>query len=257
MRSSGGLALALLLAAGACARPEPAFEEIPSAETLYREGLEELEGRRVLGLVPYVNHQQAIDTFQEIIDNYPYSDYAVRAELRIADAYFEQEKYEEALSYYRDFSDLHPQHEQVPYTIYRAALCHSRRAKSPDRDQTATREALGYLDDLMRRYPHSPQAREAEAMWRDLRTRLARHVMTIGDFYLDREEWESASGRYQEVLNQYPGLGLDATALYKLGLCFNAMNRPEDARHIFEVLLRNYRDTDVAEAAADLVPAAN
>ena len=117
--------LALCVAAG-CRSPggpeEPVFEEAAPADELYEQGLDVVEGTSILGIYTHVNYAEAIGIFQSIIDNYPYSDYAVRSELRIADVYFEQRKYEEALSYYRDFSDLHPQHEQVPYTLLRAAL---------------------------------------------------------------------------------------------------------------------------------------
>lgn len=255
--ASGLPAVLAALALAACSTPAPILEDVPSAEILYRDGLSELEGSSMLGLMSMVDYQKAIDTFQEIIDNYPYSDYAVRAELRIADAYFDQGKYEEALSYYRDFADLHPQNEQVPYTVYRSALCRYEQSRSSNRDQTATREALVHLDMLLRRYPRSPQAQEAEVLWRELRTRLGEHVMSIGDFYFDRDEYEAAVGRYRTVLNEYPGLGLDAEALYKLGLAFSRMNRDDEAKRIFEVILENYRGTELADAAKDLVPAAN
>ncbi len=81
--------------------------------------------------------------------------------------------------------------------------------------------------------------------------------MHVADFYLDREEWQSAAQRYRSVLNEYPGLGLDAQALYKLGLCYTKMNREEDATRMFQVILENYRGSDIAAAAEDLVPAAN
>jgi outer membrane protein assembly factor BamD len=254
---AGALLLGIALSFPACSKPPTLLEEVPSAEELYREGLSILEGKRRFFVFRTVDYQKAIDTFQQIVDNYPYSDYAVRAELRIADSYFEQEKYEEALSYYRDFVDLHPQHEDVPYTIYRAALCYYRQSRSANRDQSATRKSIEYLDELLRRYPHAPQIREAEILWQELRTRLGEHVLQIGDFYLARSEYESAASRYQSVLDEFPGLGLDAQALYKLGVCYSAMNRDDDAKRIFEVILRNYEGTDVAEAAADLVPAAN
>ena len=151
------------------------------------------------------------------------------AELAIADAYFDDEKYEEALSYYRDFTDLHPQHEKVPYTIYRSALCHQKRVHSANRDQTSTREALIFLDQLLAKYPYSEYAGDGEALWRELRTTLAEQVRDIGDFYLKRDEWESAAERYRSLLNEYPGLGLDAEALYKLGVCYAEMNRTEEA----------------------------
>jgi outer membrane assembly lipoprotein YfiO len=124
---------------------EVRFEDVPPAEDLYAEGEETLEGRNILGVYTYVNYSKAIESFQTIIDNYPYSDYAVAAELKIADAYFDDAKYTEALSYYRDFADLHPQHERVPYTVLRSALCWYEQIRSVNRDQTPAREALVHL----------------------------------------------------------------------------------------------------------------
>ena len=250
-------AIATLLLATGCAKPPPEFEEVPPAEELYEEGQKILEGTRILGVWPYVNFGKAIETFQAIIDNYPYSEYAVLAELAIADAYFDDGKYEEALSYYRDFTDLHPQHEKVPYTIYRSALCHQRRVRSANRDQTATREALIFLDQLLAKYPYSELAGDGEVLWRELRTTLAQQVKDIGDFYLKRGEWESAAERYRSLLNEYPGLGLDAEALYKLGVCYAAMNRIEEAESIFQAIVQNYRDSVVARDAADRIASMN
>lgn len=254
-RAAALLTLGTLL--GACSTTPPVtIEEVPTADVLYQQGLEELEGRRIL-FWRMVDTTKAVETFQAIIDNYPYSDQAVLAELKIADAYFDDGQYEAAVTYYRDFAELHPRHEQVPYAIYRAALCHYRQARSPERDQTATREALKYLEVLVGDHPDSPYAAEGEALWRELRGRLARSVMVVGDFYLKRGEYQAAADRYRDVLNEYPGLGLDAEALYRLGVCYRRMNRAEEASRIFEVILENYEGSDVAARAADLVPAAN
>ncbi|MDX1383949.1 MAG: outer membrane protein assembly factor BamD, partial [Thermoanaerobaculia bacterium] len=208
-----------------------------------------LEGERYLGIFPHVDYDEAIATFQTIIDNYPYSEYAVLAELRIADAYFDDKEYEEALSYYRDFGDLHPQHEKVPYTIYRSALCHQRRVRAVNRDQTATREALVYLDRLLANYPYSEYAREAEDLWRELRGKLAEQVLNVGDFYRMRGEYEAAAERYRSLLSEYPGLGLDARSLYSLGLCYEATNRHADAERVFLAVVQNYRGSEEAYAA--------
>ena len=242
------IVVSLWLVAG-CKSPPPTFEEAPPADELYAEGLETLEGRRFLRFIPWVNHGKAIETFQAIIDNYPYSDYAVLAELKIADAYFDDGKYEEALSYYRDFSDLHPQHAEVPYTIWRSALCHERRRHSPNRDQTATREAIVYLDRLLLKYPYSDYAAEGEDLWRSLRRQLAENVVGIGNFYMKREEYESAAERYRMLLNEYPGLGFDAETLYQLGVCYWEMNRKEEAERIFQSIVQNFEGNKFAAKA--------
>jgi outer membrane protein assembly factor BamD len=251
------LVSALALGAFGCGGGPTAFElgEVPSAEELYQEGLDILaDGGKILWVFDTTDYQAAVDKFQDIIDNYPYSDFAVLAELKIADTYYSQEQWEEALSYYRDFADLHPDHPQVPYTLYRAALCYYQQSRNPGRDQTFTRQAVAQLDTVMSRFPHAPEAREAEMLWRELRARLGTHTMKIGDFYLDRSEYQSAAERYRSVLNEYPGLGLDPEALYKLGLCYEQMNLEDEASRIFQVILDNYSDTKVAEAAAELLP---
>lgn len=251
------VALAFALSSGCARNNPPEIQEVPAAEVLYRQGLEILESGKMFGFIPKTDHERAIETFQAIVDNYPYSDYAVLAELKIADTYYDQGKWEEALSYYRDFAELHPTHERVPYSVLRSALCRKNEALKANRDQTNTRRALEHLDQLLTRFPYSQEAQEAEPLWRELRTRLAEHEMGVGDFYMDREEFQSAADRFRNVLNDYPGLGLDGQALYKLGTCYSKMNLDDEATRIFEVILNNYDGTEFAEAAREHVPAAN
>lgn len=222
------------------------FEEVPPADELYATGLEALEGFDFLGIYHYVDYEGAIEIFQSIVDNYPYSEYAVESEIRIADAYFDDTKYDEALSYYRDFADLHPQHEKVPYAIYRAALCHERQVRESYRDQTPTREAIVFLDRLLLSHPHSEYAKKAEPLWRDLQIRLAEHDEGIADFYRKRGEYEAASERYRSLLNEFPGLGLDDRVLYKLGECYTALRRLDEADRIYRTIVVHYADSRYA-----------
>ena len=235
--------LALSVAAGcrsSSGPEEPVFEEAAPADELYEQGLDAIEGTSILGIYTHVNYANAIGIFQSIIDNYPYSDYAVEAELQIADAYFSEHRFEEALSYYRDFGELHPQHEKVPYTIYRAALCHERQMKTKNRDQTATHKSVAFLDRLIISYPHSEYTNDAEALWRSLQVQLAEHVEGIADFYMSRGEYESAAERYRSLLNEYPGLGLDDRVLFKLGRSYESLNRLDEADRIYQTIVAHY-----------------
>ena len=252
------LAFATSLTVGGCASSGGGDEitEVPSADRLYELGVALLEEKDSLLGLNFTNYQKAIDQFQDIIDNYPYSEYAVLAELRIADAHFAQSRWEEALGYYRDFAQLHPDHEKVPYTMLRTALCHERQSEKSVRDQTQTREAVAALDKLILEYPNAAETAEAEQLWKKLRRKLGKQAIEVGDFYFARDEYQSAANRYRSVIDEFPGLGLDADALFKLGLAYSRMNRDDDARELFEVILENYPASNVADAARDQIPSA-
>jgi outer membrane protein assembly factor BamD len=237
------------LSVQACKDKKPLFEEVPPAEELYSMGEKELQGKKILPFYTRVDYARAIEIFQAIIDNYPYSEYALKAELKIADAYYEDGKYDEALSYYRDFADLHPQHEKVPYTVYRSAMCHYERIESVQRDQTATHNALETFDRLLVEHPHSEYAREAEPKWRELQLRLAEHEERIADFYRKREEYEAAAERYRQLLDAHPGLGIDARVLFKLGGCYERLNRVDEADRIYRTLVSHYETSEWAYRA--------
>ena len=252
MRHAFGALLVLvacLVLSSGCSRKTATFEDVKPADELFAEGLRTLEGRRILWLFTLINYDKAIESFQAIIDNYPYSDYEEKAQLKIADAYFDDQRYEEALAYYRDFADLHPLHESVAYALLRAAKCHYNQIESIERDQGSTKEATAALERLIREHPYAEETREGEEMMVNLRTRLALNMLHIADFYLDRTHWQSAAARYRRVLDEYPGLGLDARALYRLGVCLENMRREDEALRLFHVVVENYSDSASARRA--------
>ncbi len=236
--------LVCLLTIISCADKPLDFEDVPPADELYAKGLKQLEGRDFFGVYTYVNYRKAVETFQTIVDNYPYSEYNIDAQLQIADAYFDDGSYEEALSYYRDFADLYPQHEKIPYTVLRSALCYYEQIRSINRDQTPTRQALKHLEDLTKRFPYESEATEGENLLLELRGRLAKNVIEIGDFYFERTQYLSAATRFRSVIDEYPGMGLDAEALYKLGVCYENMKRQDEALRLYHVVVEEYRDHD-------------
>ncbi len=184
-----------------------------------------------------VNYPRAIEHFQEVIDNYPYSDYATLAELKIADVYFQQGSYEEAASYYQDFVELHPTNPQVPYSIYRNGLCSFQQIGDVGRDQTPTRDALAQFRVLLDRYPGSKYAQEARARLREATDRLASHDIEVGDFYYRRGDYHAAARRYRQALDAYPKHSTRLRTLVRLGRSQMDMGRYAEAEQIYQLAL--------------------
>src|SRR5512139_3422126 len=86
-------------------------------EVLAEQGIKDLKKK---------NYDDAIDTFEKVRDRYPYSEQALLAQIKVADAYFYKKKYDEALQAYKEFEKLHPTNKAVPYCIYREGLCYYR-----------------------------------------------------------------------------------------------------------------------------------
>jgi outer membrane protein assembly factor BamD len=85
------------------------IDESASAQELAWDGMDAYENG---------NYGKAIDKFQRLKDYYPFSKYAILAELKIADAHYQREEYEEAIFAYENFENLHPRNEATPYVIY-------------------------------------------------------------------------------------------------------------------------------------------
>jgi outer membrane protein assembly factor BamD len=240
----------LLALFSGCATAPP-VEEVPSAESYYQRGLELLEGSRAFLFFHDVNYPQAIELFQEVIDNYPYSEYATLAELKIADVYFEQGSYEEATSYYQDFVELHPNHPEVPYAIYRNGLCSFKQMRDVGRDQTPTQEAVAQFRVLLDRYPNSEQAGAARERLREAVDQLASHDIGIGRFYYDRGDYHAAARRFRQVLSSYPEHTARLHTMIRLCDALIKMNRFDEATLVYERALDERSEAGLDEAAEE------
>lgn len=169
-------------------------ERVRSPEELASQGMEEFDGK---------DYSDAIKTFTALKERYPYSRYAILAELKLADAYFHDERYPEAISAYEDFARLHPKNEATPYVLYQIGECHYRQLLTIDRDQTATHQAILAFERLLRSHPSSPYEENAVKKIRSCRQRLVDHEVYVGRFYYKSEQYRAALGRFEGVLHGY------------------------------------------------------
>ncbi len=164
-------------------------------------------------------YEGAIQVFQEIKDKYPYSEYAVLAELKIADALYYKGNYDEAYEAYTEFERLHPVNPNIPYVIYQKGMCHFERVSTIDRDQYHTKKALEEFERLIRRFPNSKYARIAKWRLRKCYSNLARHEIYVANFYYKMKKYRAALGRYRYAITHYPDVGQYYEALRGIELC--------------------------------------
>jgi outer membrane protein assembly factor BamD len=160
-------------------------------------------------------YEEAIRRYTEVKNKFPYSNFATKAELAIADVYFKQESYPEAQVSYQAFRELHPKHAQTDYVIFRIGLSYFNQLPSTiDRDLTIAHEAISSFDELMKKFPDSQHVNEAAEKKLSTVKMLAEKEDYIAFFYFKREMFDSALPRYEGLIAKYPGVGFDEKALY-------------------------------------------
>ena len=185
--------LLLLVGAARCAWFSGS-KQVESAEELAEKGMESFDDE---------DYSDALKAFNTLKERYPYSQYAILAELKVADAHFYREEYPEAIGAYEDFVQLHPKNEAIPYVKYQIGLCYFKQMLSLDRDQTPTRMAILSFERLLREHAESAYASEARKKINDCRKLLAEHDLYIGRFYYKSKYYQAALGRFEGVLTGY------------------------------------------------------
>jgi len=150
-------------------------------------------------------YTKAVEAFNRIRNYYRDDPYAVRAELAIADVYFQKHEWDQARLAYDDFMRMHPRNESLDYVVFRLGLTlYNKAPKAAGRDQTWSRQAINTWAGFDSRFPDSDHREDVQRHLTECRERLARKEILIARFYERREAWTSVLGRVNGVIRTYP-----------------------------------------------------
>jgi outer membrane protein assembly factor BamD len=236
------LLLLLALPLGGCetmssinpfAERTPATDEItvPPPEVLYNRGVDALAARR------YATAAQQFDLVEQ---NYPYASWAVNAQLMQGYAEYLQGNYSQAISTLDRFIQLHPAHRDISYAYYLRALSHYEQIADVQRDQRATQEAMGALQEVVNRFPDTAYGRDARLKIDLARDHLAGKEMEVGRWYLNQKLYTAAINRFQRVVEEYQTTNHVAEALHRLTEIYLLLGLTDQARRTAAVLGHNY-----------------
>jgi outer membrane protein assembly factor BamD len=218
------------------------------AHSEYEAAMEQFDGGDLLG---------AAESFRRIRREYGLSRWAWLAELRLADTDFRTEKYAEAIQGYRSWIRYHPTQPEVDYAHYMIARSYFAQIPNDwvlvpaswERDQSSTHDAEDSLQRFVRDYEQSRYVTEARDYLRRTRELLARHEISVAEFYLGRNRPEAAIMRLQTVVETYADSGLEPEALLKMGEVYLLMGRRGEARATFNTIVTRFQRSSFVDAA--------
>ena len=229
------LAAACAVALAGCAnknkdKPQLAFQERP-VELIYSAGASRLDDRRWV---------EAVEYFQEVERQHPYSEWSRRSILMTAYAHYEANDYDDARGDADRFVSLYPGSPSASYAYYIKAICYFEQIIDVGRDQAATEQALAALREVVRRYPTTEYATDAKLKIDMVNDQLAGKEMAVGRYYLRSSEPLAAIGRFKVVIDRYQTTSHTAEALYRLVEAYLTLGLNDEAKRNAAVLGFNY-----------------
>ncbi len=231
-----------LLVSTSCTHKEV---DTDSPDALYTEAEEAFKDEKYL---------IAIERYRDIKNRFPYSTRATDSELRIADAFFEQESFIEAESAYEIFKELHPTHPKGDYVQYRIGLSlHNQIPSNATRDLTAAQRSIDAFELMVEKFPTSALVPKAKELMFEARKKMAEHENYVADFYFQRHHYLSATYRYSALLQEFPNMGYDEEALFRLGKSYANVQMFDNAKDALKRFVARFPSSSRRAEAESLI----
>ena len=236
---------AALLFLSSCAETRDFDPETTPPEILYNRALDMLLNKREYG--------KSAKAFDEVDRYYPYSRWALRAQIMEAFAYYVRRDYDESVIVLDRFLQFYPGNSLASYAYYLKALCYYAQISDTERGQKMTRMALDALNEVVKRFPDTPYAEDAAKKVVLAQDYLAAKEVNIGRFYLKQNAHIAAMNRFMNVVQNYQTTQHVQEALYRLTETYLILGLDEEAQKSAAILGYNYPSGSWYVRAFDLM----
>jgi outer membrane protein assembly factor BamD len=218
------------------------------ADSLYNQGLFLLNTKQ--------DYKEAAKKFDEVDRENPYSEWARKALLMSAYAYYQAELYDDCINSAKRYVTLHPGSPDAAYAQYLIGSSYYDQILDVSRDQARAEKAIDALQQVVRKYPSSEYAVSAQKKIAMARDQIAGKEMDVGRFYLNKRDFIGAINRFKVVVTQYQTTRHVEEALMRLSECYVALGIIDEAQTAAAVLGHNFPDSAWYKDAYRLVKTA-
>ena len=218
------------------------------ADSLYNQALFLLNTKQ--------DYKAAAKKFDEVDRENPYSEWARKALLMSAYAYYQAEMYDDCVNSAKRYVALHPGSPDAAYAQYLIGSSYYDQILDVSRDQARAERAIDALQQVVRKYPSSEYAISAQKKIGMARDQMAGKEMDVGRFYLNKRDFIGSINRFKVVVTQYQTTRHVEEALMRLSECYVALGIIDEAQTAAAVLGHNFPDSAWYKDAYRLVKTA-
>ena len=200
----------------------------------YEKGMEALDSGDVL---------YAAKKFNEAEILFPQSDWAPKSALMAAYSYYIQDYYGDAIAELLRFKKIYPKHKSLDYVNYLLAICYYEQIVDEKKDLQAIIKAKESFIYVLKKYPNTDYALDAEFKIDLINDILASKEMYIGRYYFERKKWIPAINRFKTIVDDYDTTIYVEEALHRLVEVHYTIGLTKEAQKYAKLLGYNYKSS--------------
>ncbi|ATZ12385.1 outer membrane protein assembly factor BamD [Erwinia amylovora] len=195
------------------------------------------------------NFKGAITQLEALDNRYPFGPYSQQVQLDLIYAYYKNADLPLAQAAIDRFMRLNPTHPNIDYVIYMRGLTDMALDDSAlqgffgidrsDRDPTHARDAFKDFSQLLRGYPNSQYATDARKRLVFLKERLAKHELSVTEFYTKRGAYVAVVNRVEQMLKDYPDTRATRKALPLMENAYRQLQLNAQAERVAKIIAAN------------------
>jgi len=201
---------------------------------VYQEGIKAYEEGDVLFAAKKFNEAELL---------FPQSIWAPKSALMAAYVYYTQDYYGDSIAELERFIRVYPNHENLAYAYYLLATCYYEQVVDEQKDLKSMSDSKKTFEFIIRNYPNTDYAVDAEFKIDLLNDILASKEMYIAKYYLEKKKWIPAINRYRNVVDNYQTTIYAEEALHRLVEIYYSLGLKDEAQRYAKVLGYNYQSS--------------
>ena len=185
----------------------------------------------------------AAKKFNEAEILFPQSDWAPKSALMAAYSYYTQDYYNDAVSELFRFIKVYPNYKDLDYVYYLLGLCFYEQIIDEKKDLKSIVDAKKYFQIVVKNFPNTDYALDAEFKLGLIDDVLASKEMYIGRYYFERKKWIAAINRFRTIIDQFETTVYTEEALHRLVEIHYILGLIDEADKYAKLLGYNYQSS--------------
>ena len=175
---------------------------------------------------------------------YPQSRWASKSALMAAYSYYIQNYYAEAIANLERYLKTYPTDNNLDYAYYLIAMCYYETIEDEKRDSEPIIKAKIKFDYIVKNYPNTDFALDAEFKLDLIQDLLASKEMYLGRHYIKKGKWIAALNRFKTVISKYNQTIFVEEALHRLVEINYKLGLIKESKKYATILGYNYLSSD-------------